>query len=78
MTSVPLESPVTETVSLRDFIERLLLEMDKRYQERFEAQKEAIRVALASQETTHKHTVWIVGTVLAVLQLALHFLPGVK
>ncbi len=46
MTSVPLESPVTETVSLRDFIERLLLEMDKRYQERFEAQKEAIRVAI--------------------------------
>jgi len=69
-----IESPVTESISLRDFIERLLAEMDKRYAERFEAQKEAIRVALQAVQATHRHTVWIVGAVLAILQLLLHFI----
>jgi hypothetical protein len=61
-------------VSLREFFDRILIEMDKRYEDRFVAQKEAIRVALEAQERAYKHTVWLIGAILAALQLGLHFL----
>ena len=45
-----------ESVSLRDFIERILHEMDKRYADRDTANKEAIRAAFASAERAAEKT----------------------
>ncbi len=59
-----------EQVSLREFLERLIHENDRRYDERFEAQEKAIRVALAA----HNRSIWIVGTVLAALQLVIRII----
>ncbi len=61
-------SMTAEQVSLREFLERLIAENDRRYNERFEAQEKAIRVALAA----HNRSIWIVGTVLAALQVVIH------
>ena len=72
MTTAPQETLMTpgDQVSLRDYLERLITEHDRRYSERFEAQEKAIRVALAA----HNRTVWIVGSVLAILQVFMKFL----
>ena len=66
------EAPVSQDgwVSLKDYLERVIVEHDRRYTERFEAQEKAIRVALAA----HNRTLWVVGTVLAILQVASHLL----
>ncbi len=58
----------TEQVRLREFLERIIHENDRRYDERFEAQEKALRVALAA----HNRSIWIVGTVLAALQLIVY------
>jgi len=55
-------------VSLRQYLERLIAEHDRRYQERFDAQEQALKVALAA----HNRVVVVVGAVLGALQLVLH------
>ncbi len=70
MTTPQETLPATEQVSLREYLERLIEEYDRRYTERFDAQEKAIRVALAA----HNRTIYVVGTILAMLQVFMKFL----
>ncbi len=67
-----------ESVSLREHIERLLLEQDKRYEQRFQAQEKAVRIALEAVDRSHNRTVWLAGLSVtlasALIQMALHLL----
>lgn len=51
MAQIPDSAPANhgEMVTLREFIQHLMEERDRRYEERFKAQGEAVRVALDSQ-----------------------------
>jgi hypothetical protein len=64
-----------EEVSVREYLERLLEERDRRYEERFQAQEKATAVAEDVKERNHRNTLWLAGlTIIVITDIILHYL----